>query len=241
MYKFIPSYVGSKKYWISYLEKYKGENFVELFAGSAILSANLAKSSILFDIDPKVCQILFEFDKQIVPEIFTQEDYFLNRPKEDWWRYAYCFQKMSFSGVFRYSKNGYNVPIKKNIKEIRVKNEYLVDLNRWKELKPEVVNANYFEIDPLKLENKILVLDPPYQGSQASYNSGNNFDYDKYWDFVFKTKDIVKTLIIFDRKSNLESKAIPVLALRKMRVNGARDGDLEGIGIFENGEWKSGL
>lgn len=237
IYKFLPSYVGSKKYWIDFLSNYKDGDFVELFSGSAVLSANLAKTAILNDVDIKVYQILSNFDGMIVPEIFTQEDYFKFRGSEDWWKYSYCFQKMSFSGVFRYSKNGYNVPVKKHIKEIKIRDEYLVDLERWKILNPTVYNLSYNEIETNLLQNKIVISDPPYEGSKASYN--NKFNYEQYWNYINDIKDICKTLIIFDRKINLEKQNISVLNTRKMRVNGAYPGDIEAIAIYENGKWLS--
>jgi adenine-specific DNA methylase len=77
MVKFLPSYVGSKAYWISYLNSYHDMDFVELFAGSSVLSANLAKTALLNDIDPYVYLMLSQFDKLVVPEVFTQKDVFL--------------------------------------------------------------------------------------------------------------------------------------------------------------------
>jgi hypothetical protein len=119
--KFFPSFVGSKAQWIKHekLREATGlreNHIVELFCGSAVISASLAKSSLLVDIDPIICKVLTRFDEQIVPEVFTVEDYFEKREAENWWQYTYCLQKMSFSGVFRYNaaKNKYNVPIKKN-------------------------------------------------------------------------------------------------------------------------------
>lgn len=120
MFKFLKSYVGSKSYWVNRLQQYKSRRFVELFCGSAVLSANLScKNPILNDLDVYIYKILSNFDSLIVPDSFTKEDYYLVRKNDDWWKYIFCLQAMSFSGVFRYSKNGYNVPIKKNIKEGR--------------------------------------------------------------------------------------------------------------------------
>lgn len=109
---FLPSYVGSKKIWVKKLLYYSGMDFVELFCGSAVLSANLAKSALLNDLDPYIHLVLSRFDELIVPEKFTLEDYYTYRKVENWWQFTYVLQKMSFSGVFRYSKNGYNVPPK---------------------------------------------------------------------------------------------------------------------------------
>ena len=153
MYQFLPSYVGSKKQWVDRLRKdFDQSDVVEPFCGSAVLSANLAKTAILNDLDPFVYQILSQFDKLIVPDQFTKEDYFRVREQKDWWKYAYCLQKMSFSGVFRYSKNGYNVPIKP-IQFVELRPQYEQALNRWKELNPEVLNLSYLDIDKTKIKD----------------------------------------------------------------------------------------
>lgn len=233
--KFLPSYVGSKKSWIKHLNEYKNENFVELFCGSGVLSANLAKTAILNDLDHYVWTILSNFDQLIVSEIFTKEDYFKYRGDKEWWKYIYCFQKMSFSGVFRYSKNGYNVPIKDTINSVSLKEDYQKALNRWKELSPLVSNKSYDEIPVESLKNKVVIFDPPYEGSQASYNF--KFDYNKYWNYVNSSKEHAKVMIVFDRASNLEKQNIPVFEKRKMRVNGSKAGDFEGMAIYQNGGW----
>ena len=235
MYKFLPSYVGSKKHWIEFLERYRGEDFVELFCGSAIISANLAKTAILVDKDPFIAKIMANFDKLVVPDRFSQSDYFKYRKDADWWKYAFCLQKMSFSGVFRHSKNGYNVPVKKRIEYVEIREDYEFSLKRWKDLCPEVLNCSYDEVSRNLLSGKIVIMDPPYEGSQASYNF--KFDSCKYWEYLESIKDEVKALVVFDRESNFEKRRIPILGTRKMRVNGARQGDSEAVAIYENGGW----
>lgn len=233
--KFLPSYVGSKKFWVSKLQKYAGSDMVELFCGSAVLSANLAKTAVLNDIDPYIHLILSRYDELIVPASFSEKDYFDARVQDDWWKYVYCLQRMSFSGVFRYSKNGYNVPIKPDLKAVDLRDDYKESLKRWEELKPQIIKGNYLDVPLELLKNKVIVLDPPYQDSQASYNV--EFNYAEYWEFVDTLKGIAKTLIIFDRQHNLEKGGVPVLEIRNMRVNGKRKGDVEAMGVFENGEW----
>lgn len=238
MYKILPSYVGSKSYWVSKLqEKYKNRNFIELFCGSAVLSINLAKKAILNDADKYVYLILKHFDEQIVNDVFTKQDYLTVRLKDDWWKYAYCLQKMSFSGVFRYSKNGYNVP-PKNIDKICVKDDYIKNLERWKTLEPLVYNLNYYELTEKIFENKdyVLILDPPYENSKASYVN-NQFDYQLYWEWVRLNENICKTIIVFDHIENLPFKPIDT---KKNRVNGAKMGNVEGYFVFED-SYKSGL
>lgn len=230
--KFLPSYVGSKAYWVELLSGYKGEDFVEVFSGSSVLSANLANTAILNDRDPMVFKIFSNYKDLIVPKKFSTEDYFKYRSQADWWKYIYCLQKMSFSGVFRYSKNGFNVPIKKDlkVKEIEVSEEFNLAKDRFKELNPLVLNLNYIDIPFEYFKNKVVVFDPPYEGAQAAYN--NTFDYEAYWVFVKKVSKVAKTTIIFDTESNIKKAGYHVLATRKMRVNGSRPGSLEAMAII---------
>lgn len=228
--KFLPSYVGSKAHWVERLSLYQGEDFVEVFAGSAVLSANLAESAILNDLDPIIHKVFTNYSKLIVPEVFTQEDYFKYRKDPKWWKYLYCFQKMSFSGVFRYSKNGYNVPVKKNIQSISVRPDYLKALNRFKKLKPTILNLSFDEMDMNLFVGKVVVFDPPYEGSKAAYNK--EFDYDSYWTMVNEVAKVAKSVLIFDSLKNLKKHNLPVVGTRKMRVNGKKAGDIEALAIL---------
>jgi site-specific DNA-adenine methylase len=242
--RFLPSYVGSKRHWLPTLQPLAGRPFVELFAGSAILSANLASKALLVDLDPMVATILSRFDEQEVPETFTRDDYYRLRSAPDWWRHAYALQSLSYSGVFRYSKNGYNVPAKggpdpaKNKKnEFHVRPAYDVALGRWRELAPDVRNVSYLDIPDADIaalgDNVIVVLDPPYEGSQAAYN-GNGFDYAAYWARVNELTAQFDVLL-FDRQANIEGHGFEVHATRKMRVNGARPGDSEALTVIPKG------
>ncbi len=228
--KFLPSYVGSKAYWIDKLLPYKGQEFVEVFCGSAVISANLAKTAYLNDLDPIIYKVLSNFDQQIVPKTFSKEDYFEARIKPDWWKHLYCLQKMSFSGVFRYSKNGYNVPIKKNLISISVAHEYKKALKKYKQLNPTITNVSYNQIPLDVFKDKVVVFDPPYEGSQAAYNK--EFDYDEYWKFVRDVAKIAKTVLIFDTENNLKKQSLTIEATRKMRVNGKKQGSLEAMVIL---------
>lgn len=227
MIKFLPSYVGSKAFWIDSLKKYEKRRFVELFCGSAVLSANLASECILNDKDIYIYKILRNFDKQIVPEKFTDDDYYKVRKDTNWWQYAFCLQKMSFSGVFRYSKNGYNVPCK-SIKEINIAEDYQDAKKRWTELNPQCYNQDYYTLNNSIKEDDIVILDPPYERAQAAYN--NKFDYSFYWEYLRLNENISKTVIFFDFEENM-----PFMTeeYRKTRVNGARIGNKERCFIFE--------
>ncbi|RKZ86550.1 MAG: hypothetical protein DRQ39_05575, partial [Gammaproteobacteria bacterium] len=241
MIKFLPSYVGSKKQWVDRLTPlFKGQPMIEYFCGSAVISANLASTAILNDIDPFIYRILFRFDQQIVPELFTAEQYYAVRGEPDWWRYAYCLQRMSFSSVFRYSKNGYNVPIKKTkgepIGPVAIREDYEQALKRWKELNPMVFDMNYSEIPYPQAHNRVAILDPPYEGSQAAYNA-SGFSYPTYWNYVEGLKHHAKAIVIFDRLANLEKHGVTPLDTRNMRVAGHYDGDTEAIGIYMAGSW----
>jgi site-specific DNA-adenine methylase len=241
--RFMPSYVGSKRLWVERLRgDLQGRPIAELFCGSGVLSANLASSALLVDMDPMVHKILARFDEQVVPDVFTRDDYYRLRGADDWWRHAYCLQSISFSGVFRYSdKSGYNVPAKggpdpsKNkVNEWSIRPSYEEALERWSALKPVVELGSYIDFDADRIESilgpdAVVVLDPPYEGSRASYN-GNGFDYDAYWERVWELSDRFTT-VVFDRASNLLNNGFEVHDTRKMRVNGARPGDEEGVAI----------
>jgi len=251
--RFLPSYVGSKRMWVPYLQEFSGRPIVELFAGSAVLSANLASKALIVDYDPIVAKVLQRFDEQIVPEVFTRDDYYHYRSVDNWWQYLYCLQSMSYSGVFRYSKNGYNVPAKggsdisKNkVNEFYNRPSYEKALERWKELSPDVRNCSYIDITDDEIaalgDDVLVILDPPYgdgeeQKSQAAYNDtasqqkkGEGFDFDEYWA---RAKELTQKfdVIIFDRKYNLERNGYHIDAVRKMRVNGARPGDVEAMSV----------
>jgi site-specific DNA-adenine methylase len=88
---------------------------------------------------------------------------------------------MSFSGVFRYSKNGYNVPIKSNFKDkkINIEKEWIKSLDRFNKLNPIVTNLSYEKVNIPNIKDAVIILDPPYEGSQANYNI-LTFDYHFY-------------------------------------------------------------
>jgi len=233
MTKFLPSYVGSKAYWVDYLKPHiGGTNIAELFCGSSVISANLASRAYLNDLDPMIYRIMSQYSQLEELEVFTKDDYFNFRKSAGWWKYTFYFQKMSFSGVFRYSKNGYNVPIKPNISEVRILDDLLLGKRRMEELNPLVTNKPYIDIPPRDLEGWTIVLDPPYQGSSASYNT--TFNYAEYWDYVEEVKKYARTLVVFDRNSNLSGKYGDCLLTRKMRVNGGREGDVEAMYIHHS-------
>jgi 16S rRNA G966 N2-methylase RsmD len=240
-FRFLPSYVGSKRFWLPTLDRPRGRPFVEMFAGSAVLSANLASRALLVDLDPVVARILARFPEQIVPETFTRDDFYRVHSAPDWWRHVCALQSMSFSGVFRYSKNGYNVsakggPVsaKNKVNEFHLQQQFELALTRWKELDPIVHNGSYLNITDADIstlgEDVVVVLDPPYENSKAAYNSAT-FDYDVYWRRV--TEPAAKfSVIIFDRAANIEARGYPVTGTRKMRVNGARPGDVEAMSLL---------
>jgi len=235
MIRFLPSYVGSKKHWVGDLEKvFCNKPIIEYFCGSAVISANLASNAILNDLDEKVATVLRRFDEQIVPDEFTEEDYYRVRSDPNWWKYLFCLQRMSFSGVFRYSKNGYNVPIKKGIGSIFVREEYEKALIRWEELNPVILNSSYDNFSPFLAKDRIAVVDPPYEGSKAAYNSV--FNYEVYWRWVENLKNYADTIILFDKLSNLNSKNIDHVGTRNMRVTGHYAGDIEAIAVFTSGK-----
>ena len=97
--KFLPSYVGSKACWVKALEQYRGRDFVEFFAGSGVISANLANRAVLNDNDPFLHRYFRQYESQPIVETFTNRNYFTKRRQKSWYRWLYYLQKMSFSGV----------------------------------------------------------------------------------------------------------------------------------------------
>lgn len=229
MIKFLPSFVGSKSYWVNQLSDYQGCNIIELFAGSAVLSANLAKNAILNDNDIYLYKFYSNFlDLPVIP-VFTEDDYFKSRPLSNWYMFLYYLQKMSFSGVYRWSKNGYNVPIKKGLGSVSIVDNLQDAQLRFKQLSPQVHCLPYNEVDLPDLSQWVVVLDPPYEKSQASYNK-STFDYHVYWEFVNKIMKVAKATIIFD---SLDNMPFGDVKMRKMVVNGKHKGGVEAMFNFE--------
>src|SRR5690606_9105026 len=94
---------------------------------------------------------------------------------------------------------------------------------------PLIMNKSFLEL-PLELfKNKVVVFDPPYEGSKTAYN--NVLDYKAYWAFVKEVSKVAETVIIFDSKANIEKAGYQVWGTRKMRVNGSRPGSEEAMAI----------
>jgi site-specific DNA-adenine methylase len=232
--KFLPSYVGSKACWIGKLEQYRGRDFVEFFAGSGVISANLASQATLNDSDPFLHAYFRQYESQPIVKAFTGRGYFAKRSRRDWWRWLYYLQKMSFSGVYRWSKNGYNVPIKPEYKSkpVRLGDELERSIARFKELGPTLHNLDYLDV-PMPDDPDIAVLDPPYQFKAATWNAPS-LDFARYWEFVHKCVDVFKVVIVFDWEENMRAHLPGRSYLtRKMRVNGARAGALEAMCVVE--------
>jgi len=236
--KFLPSYVGSKAYWVRGLDRYRGRHFVEFFGGSGVISANLASRAILNDTDPFLWRYFMEYESQPVMETFTEADYFDRRGRPDWWRWLYYLQKMSFSGVYRHSRNGYNVPIKQSYRggSVSLADDLHRSVARFRELAPELYMLDYADV-PVPEERDVAVLDPPYESKKAAYNV--KFDYGRYWEFVGECVRAFRTVIVFDWDQNMEAHlpGRPYLK-RNMRVNGKHKGATEAMCVIDNeGGW----
>lgn len=226
MVKFLPSYVGSKAYWVPRLERFRGAHFAEPFCGSAVLSANLAQSTTLNDSDSYIFLIMTCFDQLRCSDPFTIEDYERIRWTPDWWLWIYPLQKMSFSGCYRHSANGYSVPPKRTLREVNVSADLERAKARMRELNPELISCvDFFDLPQYFFNGRVIVLDPPYQGKRSHYQHG--LDFARYWDWVKARRE---TCIVFDTAANLDAQfpGMPI-ETRKMRVNGKRAGDLEGM------------
>lgn len=233
--KFLPSYVGSKACWIGKLEQYRGRDFVEFFAGSGVISANLASQATLNDSDPFLHAYFRQYESQPIVKAFTGRGYFAKRSRSDWWKWLYYLQKMSFSGVYRWGRNGYNVPIKPEYKSkpVRLADEIERSIGRFKSLSPSLHNLDYLDV-PMPENPDVAVLDPPYQFKQKTW-SAPSIDYEQYWGFVRRCMDSFRVVIVFDWEENMRER-LPDRAYdtRKMRVNGARKGALEAMCVVDN-------
>jgi site-specific DNA-adenine methylase len=232
--RFLPSYVGSKAHWVKELVQFKGRDFVEFFAGSAVISANLANRAVLNDSDPFLYRYFREYERQPLVETFTDRDFFARRSQGDWYKYLYYLQKMCFSGVYRWSKNGYNVSIKPEYKSkpVHLKDDVERSIERFKALNPSLHNLDYLKV-PIPEKPDVAVLDPPYESKQAAYCSAS-FDYERYWDFVHECMDVFRVVIIFDCVMNMRAHGFRNYDTRKMRVNGKHKGSLEAMCIIDN-------
>ncbi len=237
MIRFLPSFIGSKQYWVEKLLPYKDSDIVELFSGSAAISANLAKTAILNDSDPMIYKIFSNYDKLIAPDVFTAKDYYDVRFNEDWWRYIFCLQGMAFSGLFRYSKRGFNVPMKKGyIESVSFKDELQLSKKRFSQINPTITNVSYENVPIKELAGKVVISDPPYQKTKDNYvvyKRADKFNYDNYWDYVKTISKVAKSVIVFDTDINLKrSLGTRDFTVRKMRVNGKYNGGNEAMCIL---------
>ncbi len=209
---------------------------MEFFAGSAAISANLANRAVLNDNDPFLHRYFRKYESQPVVETFTDEDYFARRSRDDWYRWLYYLQKMSFSGMYRWGKmrKTYNAPIRGTYKSnaVHLKDELEQSIERFKALNPSLHNLDYSEV-PIPGNPDIAVLDPPYESKQAAYNT-RDFDYELYWDFVHKCIDVFRVVIIFDCDVSMRAHGFHNYATRKMVVNGKHKGAWEAMCIIDN-------
>ncbi len=207
---------------------------MEFFAGSAAISANLANRAVLNDLDPFLYRYFRQYESQPIVETFTNRDYFAKRFQADWYRHLYYLQKMSFSGLYRWSRNGYNVALKRDYKSkaVHLKDEIEQSIERFKALKPSLHNLDYLKV-PIPEKPDIAVLDPPYESKQAAYNSAP-FDYKRYWEFVHECIDVFRVVIIFDCDVNMRTHGFHNYDTRKMVVNGKYKGALEAMCIIDN-------
>lgn len=229
--RLLPSYVGSKLYWLDYLKNRPLDytKVVELFSGSAVLSFNLSNDIVLNDVDKYLISFINNFNEARIKEPFTVDDYYKYRAAPDWHMWLFCLQKMSFSGVYRWSKNGYNVPPKKSLKSVSVIAEYLDAREAYNKKKIKTYCSSYLEVPATEYQNAGLILDPPYENSKAAYN--RQFDYHQYWEFVRLTEGWASYIILFDANCNMP---FPSNGVRTMTVNGKHSSSKEGVFIFES-------
>ena len=247
--RLLPSYAGSKSHWIHRLGHLSGRNTVELFAGTGAISLNYARRALLVELDPQLARILSRYDELEVPEVFTRDDYYAVRSRDDWWRYAYGLSAMAFSGLFRYSDKGFNATHKgggpgkpgtsPRHEAMRLRPEYERALAAYEKLRPTVLNCSYADITDEQIasvgENPIIILDPPYEGTKTPYNDKHGgFDYDAYWLRVRGLSERFD-IVVFDTAGNLERAGYPVHGTRTMKMNGARAAEAEAVSFVTDG------
>lgn len=233
--RFLPRYMGSKIRWLKYLEQYKGRDFVEFFAGSASISANLAKRAVLNDLDPILHKYFCGYADQPVLGSFSDDDFYRVREQPDWLMHLYYLQRMVFSGVYNYNKCGlYNGPLRDEYlcRTIDLSSDIRRSIARFVELDPVISNFDYADIlipdDP-----DVAVLDPPYEGKQAGYNKRTDFDYDQYWVFVQECIERFQVVIVFDTTANLRAHGFSDVFTKNTRVCGHHTGDVEGVYVHD--------
>ncbi|MHC5795347.1 DNA adenine methylase [Lacisediminihabitans sp. FW035] len=216
---FLPAYVGSKRRWLEELEPLaRGKNIVELFAGSAIISATFASKALIVDTDPNLCRVLSRYDELDVPDTFSAEDYDAARTVGDWWRSGYYLAAMCRGGIWRWSKKGgFNVQAR-NAKTYSRREGYLAALRRWRELKPVVRNTSYLDITNEDIrefanENVLVICDPPYEGTSPQYVDG--FDFSAYWKRVGELA-LSFDVVVFDLRENLVRAGFPIDAVKTL-------------------------
>lgn len=178
---------------------------VELFAGSAVVSANLASSALLVDLDEPLTKVLGNYDHLYVPEQFTHRYYELARHGGDWWRSAYYLSAMARGGIWRHSaRSGFSVQARNDSTRL-MRDTYERNLARWQELQPVVRHGSYSDlsVDDIAAfhDNPLVVIDPPYEGTVAAYNR-DTFDYSAYWNHVALLTEHFDVLL-FDLTDNL--------------------------------------
>lgn len=213
---------------------------VELFAGSAVISANFASSALLVDLDLPLTRLLSSYDRLFVPETFTVEQYNLARSGTgDWWRAAFYLSAMARGGIWRHSaRGGFNVQAR-NDSTRAMRDTYERNLARWQELQPVVLHGSYNDISVDDIaswhENPLVILDPPYEDTRAAYNS-NGFDYTAYWNHVATLGEHFD-LLIFDLTQNLERAGyVPTGEPRPLRRQNGSEQRFESMAFVPRGD-----
>lgn len=235
-HKILPGFIGGKTRWVPKLEHFRGKYMVEPFAGSAAISFELAGGAHWNEIDPVLVEILRHFDEQVVPDVFTLADYYTYRQSPDWYRHAFCLQKMAFAGIFRHTRGkGFNVPPDKRISEVRLRPAYEEALARWRELLPVVTCGDWLKVPLSMYRGAVVVLDPPFKGSHTPYNHVQ--DYREYWQAVDRIAEVAETVIAFEYADVLE-RFYPGkhVVSRLSRPNGKLQARPEGMIILGEGE-----
>lgn len=228
------NYIGNKARWAPRLERFRGERFVEPFAGSAALSFELAGAAFWNERDPCLAWILSSYDQQEVPEVFTVADYDSVRYRPDWWRWSFCLQKLAFASEFRHGSANFAVPPDRRRPPRRFRWEYEENLARWRELAPEVRCGDWADVSWERYKGAVVVFDPPYGGSVVAYGHSKPMDVERYWRTVDAVSCLAKATLVFDFEATLRDRFPGVeLQTRAMRPVGDRAKNVEAMAVLE--------
>lgn len=183
-------YMGSKnrisKEIVPIIQSYINENtkgYIEPFVGGAnVIDKIEHHNKIGCDIHKNLIALLKECQTdKAFPDSISEDEYIKvkNNPEEyeDWYvgLVGFCgsFGAKYFGGYAGNVKDKRNRP-SEAINNILKQRESLLNI--------KFINGSFLSLNKNQISNFVIYCDPPYAGT-TKYNS-NEFDYDKFWDWV---------------------------------------------------------